>query len=101
MYVILTGCRIKKRPIMRQVTLRSQLLLAAIVMLLAGCTLGGGPAPTPIPTPVPSPTPTPAEISAQVGKATQASQSVHFDVALSGKPVFADDSRLFTVTSIV
>jgi lipoprotein LprG len=86
---------------MRQITLRSQLLLAAIVMLLAGCAIGGSPAPTPVPTPVPTPTPTPAEISAQVGKATQASQSVHFDIALSGKPVFVDDSKLFAINSIV
>lgn len=58
--------------------------LLAVAALLAAC---GGPAE---PTPVPTPTPTPREIAAQIGQATQASQSVHFAITLSGKPVLVD-----------
>jgi lipoprotein LprG len=64
-------------------------LLAALALLLSAC--GGGPAE---PTAVPTPTPTPREISAAVGRATQAAQSVHFSVALSGKPVPIDATGL-------
>jgi lipoprotein LprG len=88
---------------MNHILLRALALFAA-GLLLAACDIVGPPsAPTaaPTPTPVPTPTPTPAEISAQVGKATQASPSFHFDIALSGKPVFADASNLFALTSIV
>ena len=73
-------------------------------MLLVACDLGDAPSlPTAAPTPtaVPTPTPTPAELSAQVGQATQASSSFHFDIALSGKPVFADSTKLFAISSIV
>jgi lipoprotein LprG len=80
------------------------LLLFAVTCLLAACDLGGAPSlPTAAPTPtaVPTPTPTPAELSAQIGQATQASPSVHFEIALSGKPVFADDTKLFAISSIV
>jgi len=64
--------------------------------------MGGVPVvPTPMPTAAPTPTPTPAELSAQIGQATQASPSVHFEIALSGKPVFADDTKLFAINSIV
>jgi lipoprotein LprG len=72
-------------------------------MLLVACDLGGVSAPTvaPTPTAVPTPTPTPAEISAQIGKATQASQSFHFEIGLSGKPMFTDTSNLFAISSIV
>jgi lipoprotein LprG len=59
-------------------------LLALLAALLAAC---GRPAE---PTPVPTPTPTPREISAAIGRATQASQSVHFSVAVSGAPVPID-----------
>jgi lipoprotein LprG len=89
---------------MNRVLVRALLLVAASCMLLAACDMGGEPAvPTaaPTPTPVPTPTPTPAEISAQVGQATQASPSFHFEIALSGKPVFADSSNMFAVSSIV
>jgi lipoprotein LprG len=59
-----------------------------LAALLAAC---GRPAE---PTPVPTPTPTPREISAAVGRATQASQSVHFAVSLSGGPVPLDAAGL-------
>lgn len=61
-------------------------LLLALAVLLAAC--GGSAEPTP--RPVPTPTPTPREISAAVGRATQASESVHFVISLSGKPVALD-----------
>jgi lipoprotein LprG len=78
------------------------LLLLAVIYLLAACDLGGATvAPTPAPTILPTPTPTPAELSAQIGQATQASPSVHFEIALSGKPVFADDTQLFAISSII
>jgi lipoprotein LprG len=48
----------------------------------------------------PTPTPTPGEISAAVGRATQASQSVHFTIALSGKPVPIDTSGLTLITTM-
>lgn len=63
-------------------------LLAALALLLVAC---GRPAE---PTPVPTPTPTPREISAAVGRATQAAQSVHFAVTLSGRPVPIDATGL-------
>ena len=83
---------------------RALLLFAATCLLLAACDMGDAAVlPTAVPTPtiVPTPTPTPAELSAQVGQATQASSSFHFDIALSGKPVFADSSELFAISSIV
>jgi len=89
---------------MHSVSLRALALLGAACLILAACDFGGASvAPTAIPTPttVPTPTPTPAEISAQVGKATQASPSFHFDIALSGKPVMADASLPFAISNIV
>jgi lipoprotein LprG len=80
------------------------LLLVLGCLFLSACDMGGPPiSPTaaPTPTPVPTPTPTPAQLSAQIGQATQASQSFHFEIALSGKPVFADASSLFAISSIV
>jgi lipoprotein LprG len=86
---------------MHRVFFRTLLLFAAICLLLAACDIGGAAiTPTPAPTPIPSPTPTPAEISARVGRATQASPSLHFDISLSGKPVYADSSNLFALSSI-
>jgi lipoprotein LprG len=78
------------------------LLIAA--GLFTACDMGGAAvAPTAVPTPTaaPTPTPTPAELSAQIGQATQASPSVHFEISLGGKPVFADASKLFEISSIV
>jgi lipoprotein LprG len=80
------------------------LLLFAVICFLAACDMGGAvilPTAVPTPTIVPTPTPTPAELSAQIGQATQASSSFHFEIALSGKPVFADSSNLFAISSIV
>jgi lipoprotein LprG len=68
-------------------------------MVLAACDLAG-PAPaqvTPVPSPIPTPTPTPAQLSAQIGQATLGSQSFHFAVSLSGKPVAADPDNTFTL----
>ena len=79
------------------------LFLVAAIALLAGCAFGGPPPATPAPSPTPippTPTPTPAQLSALIGKATQASPSVHFEIALSGVPVFADDTRLFAINTI-
>jgi lipoprotein LprG len=59
------------------------------------------PTAVPTPTPIPTPTPTPAQLSAQIGQATQASPGFHFEITLSGKPVFADASNLFAISSIV
>lgn len=73
----------------------SSTLLLTLVLLLAAC--GGGPAE---PTVVPTPTPTPREIAAAIGRATQGSQSVHFAIELSGKPVAADQTG-FTVLNRV
>lgn len=69
-------------------------ILLMLAGLLAAC---GGQA---TPTPVPTPTPTPREISARISQATQASQSVHFTITLSGKPVQADSTGLFTLNSV-
>jgi lipoprotein LprG len=80
------------------------LLLFTIISLLVACDMGGeASAPTVVPTPtsVPTPTPTPAQLSAQIGQATQAGSSFHFEIALSGKPVFADSTKLFAISSIV
>ncbi|NTU80363.1 MAG: LppX_LprAFG lipoprotein [Chloroflexales bacterium] len=63
-------------------------------MLLAAC---GSPAQ---PTPVPTPTPTPREISAAIGQATLASQSVHFMIELSGKPVPIDSAGLMLLNTM-
>jgi lipoprotein LprG len=79
-------------------------LFLLVACILSACDMGGEPSrPTAVPTPtvVPTPTPTPAELSAQIGQATQASASFHFDIGLSGKPVFADSSKLFAISSIV
>src|SRR6185436_16928467 len=88
---------------MHSVSLRTLLLLAVTCLILSACDLGASSRPTAVPTPtvVPTPTPTPAELSAQIGQATQASASFHFDIGLSGKPVFADSSKLFAISSIV
>jgi lipoprotein LprG len=89
---------------MHHIRLRPLALLGAACLILAACDMGGAaslPTAMPTPTAVPTPTPTPAELSAQVGQATQASSSFHFEIALSGKPVFADSTKLFAISSIV
>jgi lipoprotein LprG len=72
-----------------------QLCLTLIALFLAACS--GQPAE---PTAVPTPTPTPQELAASIGKATRAAQSVHFAITLTGKPVKADTSGLFTLNSV-
>lgn len=67
-------------------------LVLLLAWLLTAC--GGAAQPTP------TPTPTPAEISAAVGSATQAAESVHFAISLAGKPVFADASGIFVLNSM-
>jgi len=78
------------------------LLVFATCLLLAACDLVGQPVPqpTPTPSPVPTPTPTPAQLSAQIGKATLSSQSFHFTIGVSGKPVYTDPSQLFSIISM-
>ena len=69
------------------------ILVVFLAGLLAAC--GGAPQATP------TPTPTPREISAAVGRATQAAPSVHFAITLAGKPVLAEASGLsFTLNSV-
>ena len=70
-------------------------LLCLAGLLLGAC--GGGPAE---PTAVPTPTPTPREIAAAIGRATQQSQSAHFTIALSGKPVLADSAGLTVLNRV-
>jgi lipoprotein LprG len=70
------------------------LLLVLVCMVLAGCGGQAGPALTP------TPTLTPQAISAAVGQAMRASESVHFAVSLSGAPVATDASGLFTLVSL-
>jgi lipoprotein LprG len=80
------------------------LFLLIVASLFTACDMGGvvvTPTAVPTPTVAPTPTPTPAELSAQIGQITQASPSVHFEITLSGKPVFADSSNLFAITSIL
>lgn len=89
---------------MHRVSPRALLSLAIICLLLAACDMGSAASlPTALPTPTiaPTPTPTPSELSAQIGQATQASSSFHFEIALNGKPVFADSTKLFAISSIV
>jgi lipoprotein LprG len=69
-------------------------LFMIVAGLLVAC---GGPAQ---PALAPTPTPTPREIGAAIGRATQSTQSVHFTIGLSGKPVQADSSGLFTLNSM-
>jgi lipoprotein LprG len=82
---------------------RRPLLLLVAGLLLAACEFGGPPpTPTPIPTPTPAPTPTPtpAQLSAAIGRATLGSQSFHFAIGLSGKPVYTDESQIFSIVSM-
>ncbi len=66
-----------------------RIVVIVLAGLLAACS---GAAP-----PTPAPTLTPRELSAQIGRATQAAQSVHFTIALTGKPVLADAGGVFTL----
>jgi lipoprotein LprG len=74
---------------------RPQMLLA--VLLFAMITACGRPQAE---LPTPTPTPTPRELAAQAGAATQASQSVHFVITLSGRPVSADTSGFTILNSL-
>jgi len=69
-----------------------RIIVIILVGLLVAC--GGAAQPTP------APTLTPRELSTQIGRATQAAQSVHFAITLSGTPVLADAARVFTLTSM-
>jgi lipoprotein LprG len=70
------------------VSLSKSFFVVLLALLLVAC---AGPAePAPAASPVPTPTPTPREVSAAIGRATQESQSVHFVIELSGKPVAID-----------
>jgi lipoprotein LprG len=70
------------------------ILIATVSLLLAGCGRTG------LADATPTPTPTPAELSNRIADATSASESVHFTLVLSGKPVYADTNNLFIVSSV-
>lgn len=75
--------------------MRLQILLVALLLIiLTACGQPQAELPTP------TPTPTPQELAAQAGAATQAAQSVHFTVTLSGKPVSADTSGFTILNSM-
>lgn len=50
--------------------------------------------------PTPTPTPDPRTLAAAIGQATQNSQSAHFRITLSGKPVALDASSVTVLNSI-
>ncbi len=77
-----------------EVAMRTPLSLLFLFMLavLAGCS-----AAPPAPTATPVPTPTPRELGAAIGQATQAVESAHFTIDLSGKPIMVG---AFTLTRI-
>ncbi|WP_322488585.1 LppX_LprAFG lipoprotein [Chloroflexus sp.] len=68
-------------------------LIASLVLWLVGC---GGVA-TP---PTPTPTPDPRALASAIGQATQNSQSAHFRITLTGKPVALDAGGVTTLNSI-
>lgn len=70
-----------------------RLLIASLVLGLVGC--GGAAAP-----PTPTPTPDPRALASAIGQATQNSQSAHFRITLTGKPVALDAGGLTTLNSI-
>jgi lipoprotein LprG len=70
------------------------LLPLLVGIILVGCGGQSGPALTP------TPTLTPREISAGVGQAMLASDSIHFAINLSGAPVATDAAGLFTLVSL-
>ncbi len=73
--------------------MRQHILFAILLAgLLSAC--GGAAQPTP------TPTPSPREVSAAIGRATQAAESVHFAISLAGKPVYADASNIFVLNSM-
>ncbi|WP_238613486.1 LppX_LprAFG lipoprotein [Candidatus Oscillochloris fontis] len=71
---------------------RLSLLFVSLLALLAACS-----AAPPTPTATPVPTPTPRELGAAIGRATQAAESAHFTIDLSGKPIMVS---AFTLTRI-
>nr|WP_044201327.1 LppX_LprAFG lipoprotein [Oscillochloris trichoides] len=68
------------------------LLLLLLLAVLAGCS-----STPPAPTATPVPTPTPRELGVAIGQATQAAESAHFTIDLSGKPIMVS---AFTLTRI-
>lgn len=68
-------------------------LIASLVLWLVGC--GGVAAP-----PTPTPTPDPRALASAIGQATQNSQSAHFRITLTGKPVALDAGGVTTLNSI-
>ncbi|WP_298819974.1 LppX_LprAFG lipoprotein [Chloroflexus sp.] len=68
-------------------------IVASFVLWLTAC--GGVAAP-----PTPTPTPDPRALAAAIGQATQNSQSAHFRIAISGKPVALDASGVTILNSI-
>ncbi|MCS6887090.1 LppX_LprAFG lipoprotein [Chloroflexus sp.] len=68
-------------------------LVMSLVLWLVAC--GGVAAP-----PTPTPTPDPRALAAAIGQATQNSQSAHFRITLTGKPVALDASGVTVLNSI-
>ncbi len=68
-------------------------LIISLALILTAC--GGVAAP-----PTPTPTPDPRALAAAIGQATLNSQSAHFRLSLSGKPVALDASGVTVLNSI-
>ncbi|MEF3275775.1 MAG: LppX_LprAFG lipoprotein [Chloroflexus sp.] len=68
-------------------------LIASFLLWLAAC----GSVATP---PTPTPTPDPRALATAIGQATQNSQSAHFRITLTGKPVALDASGVTILNSI-
>lgn len=68
-------------------------LIIGWVVWLAGCSSSAA-------LPTPTPTPDPRALAAAIGRATQNSQSAHFRITLSGKPVALDSGGVTVLNSI-